>query len=75
MGRDQNEVTPVPVPSRDSRLPERKQTAMQAITELETGPLFIKKLILIFLLLTLLTMENILLDIKDLIYGRNWIIN
>jgi len=72
MGRDQNEVTPVPVPSRDSRLPERKQTA---ITELETGPLFVKKLILIFLLLTLLTMENILLDIKDLIYGRNWIIN
>ena len=27
--------------------------------------------ILIFRLLTLLTMESILLDIKDLIYGRN----
>ena len=25
--------------------------------------------------LTLLTMENILLDIKNLIYGRNYIIN
>ena len=31
--------------------------------------------ILISLLLTLLTMENILLDIKDLTYGRNQIIN
>ena len=25
MGQEQNEVTPVPVPSRDSRLPERKR--------------------------------------------------
>ena len=32
-------------------------------------------MILIFLLLTLLTMENILLDIKDLMYGRIYIKN
>ena len=34
-----------------------------------------RTVILISLLLTLLTMENILLDIKDLTYGRNQIIN
>ena len=50
-------------PSIVNKLFEQKSTYSYSLKK--------KTVILIFRLLTLLTMENILLDIKELIYGRN----